>query len=319
VPPFPKPRWDGDFPVDAAREIKALRAHARTRGIPRRSPERLLLATWNIANLGLQKRGDADYDLLAEIIGWFDLVAVQETNDDLRGLRAIMERLPAGRRMLVSDASGNRERGAFVYDTRKVTLLEKVGRLAIPPSDLRRIKPPGARAPFPGFDRGPYMAAFATRGSFRFLLLNVHLFFGSDAQADIDRRAQETFALARWAELRHNSPYAYVRDIIPLGDFNLPQLEPSDPIFRELTRRGLRLPVQHAISQVGGSSLRGLNHYDQIALFPSETTELRQIAVFDFDNAAFRNVFERKTLVQFLAYTRFHLSDHRPLWAELSV
>jgi endonuclease/exonuclease/phosphatase family metal-dependent hydrolase len=319
VPPFPKPAWDGDFPVDAAREIKALRAHARTRGIPRRSPDRLLLATWNIANLGLQRRGEADYDLLAEIISWFDLVAVQETNDDLRGLRAIMERLPASRRMLVSDASGNRERGAFVYDTRKVTLLEKVGRLAIPPSDLKRIKPPGARAPFPGFDRGPDMAAFATRGSFRFLLLNVHLFFGSDAQADIDRRAQETFALARWAELRHNSPYAYVRDIIPLGDFNLPQLDPADPIFKALTSRGLRLPTEHAISQVGGTSLQGVKRYDQVALFPSETTELRRIEVFDFDNAVFKDVFAAKTLKQFLAYTRFHVSDHRPLWAEFSI
>ena len=66
MPPFPKPAWDTDFPVDAAREIKALRAHARLREVPKRSADKLLLATWNIANLGLQKRGDADYDVLAE-------------------------------------------------------------------------------------------------------------------------------------------------------------------------------------------------------------------------------------------------------------
>ncbi len=319
MPPFPKPKWDADFPVDATREIAALRAHARTRGVPKRSKDTLLLATWNIANLGLQQRGDADYDVLAEVISWFDLVAVQETNDNLAGIRAIKERLPASRRMLVSDASGNRERGAFIYDTRKVELLDKVGRLAIPPSDLKRIKPPGSTLPFPGFDRGPYMAAFATRGTFRFLLLNVHLFFGSEDPEDIERRAQETFALARWAELRHGSPYAYVPDIIPLGDFNLPQLDESDPIYRELTRKGLRLPEEHAISQVGGSSLGGVNHYDQIALFPGETTELKQIAVFDFDNAIFKDVFAAKTPKQFLAYTRFHMSDHRPLWAQLSI
>jgi hypothetical protein len=150
-------------------------------------------------------------------------------------------------------------------------------------------------------------------------LLNVHLFFGSDDPEDIQRRAQETFALARWAELRHKSKYAYVPDIIPLGDFNLPKLDKSDPIYRELTRRGLRLPEEHPMSQVGGSSLGGVNHYDQVALFPTETTELEEIAVFDFDNAIFKDVFAAKTPKQFLAYTRFHMSDHRPLWAQFSI
>ena len=144
------------------------------------------------------------------------------------------------------------------------------------------------------------MAAFATKGTFRFLLVNVHLFFGGDAGDDLQRRTQETFALARWAELRHNSPNVYVPDIIPLGDFNLPQMAPTDPIFRELTRRGLRLPEEHVISQVGGSSLQGLKHYDQVALFPTETTELDQIAIFDFDNVVFADVFKAKTIKQFL-------------------
>jgi endonuclease/exonuclease/phosphatase family metal-dependent hydrolase len=319
MPPFKRPTFDADFPVDSAKEIKALRAHAKARGIPKRSADKLLLATWNIANLGVQQRSDPDYAVLAEIISWFDLVAVQETNDNLTGLRAIKELLPANRRILVSEAGGNQERGAFVYDSRTVTLLDKVGRLSIPPKDLAKIKPPGSTEPFKGFDRGPYMAAFATRGAFRFLLVNVHLFFGGDQPDELVRRTQETFALARWAQLRHASPNAYVPDIIPLGDFNLPQMEPTDPIFRELTRRGLRLPEKHAISQVGGTSLQGLNHYDQVALFPTETTELDQIAVFDFDNAVFPEVFGTKTLKQFLAYVRFHVSDHRPLWAQFSI
>lgn len=317
MPPFKRPAFDADFPVDAAKEIKALRAHARTRGVPKRSADKLLIATWNIANLGVQQRGPADYAVLAEMIGWFDLVAVQETNDNLAGLRAIKELLPSNRRILVSEAGGNQERGAFVYDARKVTLLDKVGRLSIAPKDLAKIKPPGSTEPFRGFDRGPYMAAFASRGTFRFLLVNVHLFFGGDEPHEMARRTQETFALARWAQLRHDSPNVYVPDIIPLGDFNLPKMEPADPIFRELTRRGLRLPEHE--SQVGGSSLQGLNHYDQLALFPTATTELEQIAVFDFDNAIFKDVFAAKTLKQFLEYVRFHVSDHRPLWAQFSI
>jgi endonuclease/exonuclease/phosphatase family metal-dependent hydrolase len=321
MPPFPQPEWDALYPVGAGREIAALRAHRRTRRLPRRSADRLLLATWNIANLGLQERGAPDYEVLAEIVSWFDVVAVQETNDNLAGIRAVMEHLPATRRMLVSDASGNRERGAFIYDTRKVTLLDKVGRLSIPPSDLRKIKVPGTTEPFRGFDRGPFMAAFATRGDFRFLLVNVHLYFGGKTARHVLRRAEETYALAWWADRRHRSQFAYVPDIIPLGDFNLPQMDESDRIFRALTKRGLRLPPrgEEAISQVGGTSLGGLSHYDQIALFPGETTELRQLAIFDFDRVVFKNVYDDRGLKDFLAYTRFHLSDHRPLWAEFTV
>ena len=319
MPPFRKPAFDADFPVDSAKEIKALRAHAKERGIPKRSADKLLIATWNIANLGVQGRREPDYAVLAEMLSWFDLVAIQETNDNLSGLRAIMANLPSSRKILVSEAGGNMERGAFLYDSRKVSLLDKVGRLSIAPKDLAKIKPPGTTEPFQGFDRGPYMAAFATKGAFRFLLVNVHLFFGGEGQDEMQRRTQETFALARWAELRHASPNVYVPDIIPLGDFNLPQMEPSDAIFRELTRRGLRLPEEHVISQVGGTSLQGLQHYDQVALFPNETTELEQIAIFDFDNVVFRDVFADKSLTQFLSYVRFHVSDHRPLWAQFSI
>src|SRR4051812_8303812 len=119
MPPFKKPAFDADFPVDAAREIKALRAHAKARGVPKRSADKLLIATWNIANLGVQGRGEADYAVLAEMLSWFDLVAIQETNDNLSGLQAIMTNLPSTRRILVSEAGGNMERGAFLYDSRK--------------------------------------------------------------------------------------------------------------------------------------------------------------------------------------------------------
>ncbi len=321
MPPFPRPKWDGDFTVDAAREVKAIRAHKKLRGIPKRSPDRLLLATWNIANLGSQKRDDpADYTLLAEIVSWFDLIAVQEVNDNLMGLEALKKQLPARYRFLFSDASGNQERGAFIYDSRKVRLLEKVGRLSIPPSQLRHIKLPGSTQPFAGFDRGPYMAGFsALNDKLRLLLVNVHLFFGSDKATDVQRRALETFAVARWANSRHRSKSAYLSDIIPLGDFNLPQLAATDPIFKALTSLGLQLPPTNPISQVGGSSLQGLKHFDQVAFFPSATSELKQVAVFDFDNALYRDVFGQKTLTQFLSYVRFHASDHRPLWAEFTV
>jgi len=187
MPPFPRPRFD--FTYDVARERAALRAYRRDkpgRQIPAKAKDRLLIGTWNVANLGVQDRLDDDYALIAEVISWFDLVAVQEVNDDLRGILAIHEHLPSRYDLLFSDASGNRERQAFLYDSRKVKRLREVGRVAIPPSQLPRIARQGTTTPFTGFDRGPYLASFET-GAFRFALLNVHLFFGSDAPEGITR------------------------------------------------------------------------------------------------------------------------------------
>ncbi|MDH3262092.1 MAG: hypothetical protein OEM81_13985 [Acidimicrobiia bacterium] len=47
----------------------------------------------------------------------------------------------------------------FVYDSDKLTLLEKVGEVAVPPSSHRYIKIPGSTHKFTGFDRNPYLAA----------------------------------------------------------------------------------------------------------------------------------------------------------------
>jgi endonuclease/exonuclease/phosphatase family metal-dependent hydrolase len=119
--------------------------------MPPKQSDRVLIATWNIANLGVQERRDKDYQLLAEILGWFDLIALQEVNDNLTGLRAIHQHLGADYRLLFSDASGNDERMTFVYDATKLALLEEVGEVAPPPSDYRHITLPGIQQRFDGF------------------------------------------------------------------------------------------------------------------------------------------------------------------------
>ncbi len=315
IPPFPKPRSRFDYDLDA--ELHALRDHKELRQVPARRTDRLLLATWNIANFGVQKRREKDHRVIAEILSWFDLVAVQEVADSLAGLYAVREFLADSYRLLISDTAGNDERAVFVYDADKVELLELVGRLSIPVNDLRHIKLPGVDAQFRGFDRSPYLAAFGA-DSFRFVLANVHLFFGSDRPEDMDRRALEAYAVARWADLRGQDPHAYASDIIALGDFNLPQVAPDDPIYGALTKRGLVLP-EHP-TEVGGSSLGGHKHYDQMGFFPSKTKEFNErIGPFDFDNAVFRELWDPKRPAPFLGYTRYYISDHRPLWAEFRI
>jgi endonuclease/exonuclease/phosphatase family metal-dependent hydrolase len=315
MPPFPKPAFSYEYRLSS--QIDALRRYRDTkpgRAIPAKAADRLLVATWNVANLGVQERREKDYLLIAEIVSWFDLVAMQEVNNDLSGLRAIHRHLPRSFRLLFSDTAGNEERMAFIYDSDKVTLLEEVGEVAIPPSDINDIRLPGITQAFEGFDRNPYLAGFSS-DSFVYVLVNVHLYFGSESAISMNRRRLETYAVARWADLRRQSPYAYSRDIIALGDFNLPKAEPGDPIFEALTRRGLHLP-EHS-TQIG-STIETDSHYDQVAFFPGETQQefTGNLGVFDFDGALFRTLWEARTPREFFAYVRYYVSDHRPLWAE---
>jgi endonuclease/exonuclease/phosphatase family metal-dependent hydrolase len=314
MPPFPKPSFTYNYQLDA--QIQALRDWEKTepgRNIPDKAQDRVLLATWNIANLGVQDRRDQDYELIAEILGWFDVIAIQETHSDLTGLMSIKRYMSADYRLLFSDAGGNDERMTFLFDGQKMDLLDEIGEVAPPPSDYRNIKLPGIEQKFDGFDRTPYLATFHS-GGFIFSLVNVHLYFGSDSTVSKNRRSLETFAVARWADNRRKSKYAFTHDIVPLGDFNLPKVQQGDPIFDALTARGMILP-QH--STQAGSAIASDSHYDQVVFFPGETmNEFVEAGVFDFDGAVFRTLWDTRGEKDFLAYVRYYLSDHRPLWAQ---
>ena len=316
MPAFPKPTFAYNYKVQD--EIKALRKWRDTqpgRAIPAKSASRLLVVTWNLANFGVQKRRDDDYQLIAEILSWFDVAALQEVNENLTGLRALQKFLPKKFAVLFSDAAGNNERMTYLYDRNKIKLLEQVGEIAVSPSDHKYVKLPGITQKFTGFDRNPYLAAFKAC-SFTFLLVNVHLYFGKESEAaSIERRCLETYAVARWADLNVKSKYAYATDIIALGDFNLPKVDPADPVYKALTKRGLQLPPH---STEIASAIASDSHYDQVAFFPSQTKQefTGQCGVFDFDGAVFKSLWQTKTPAQFRSYVKYYLSDHRPLWAE---
>jgi endonuclease/exonuclease/phosphatase family metal-dependent hydrolase len=303
-------------------EIQALREYRDKkdgRKIPRKSKDRLLVATWNIANLGLQKRTPKSYKIIAEIVGWFDVVAVQEVADDLSGLRALQQDLPKKYRVLFSDKAGNDERAAFIYDGKKIKLQEKVGEVAVCQSEHRHIHLPGIDQEFGGFDRNPYIASFKIK-DFVFLLMNAHLYFGSEeSEEDENRRALEAFAAARWADLRHDDKHAYTKNIIVLGDFNLPKYEPGDAVYEALRRRGLRRP-KHS-TQVC-SMIASDNHYDQILCLPGAVKQqCTDMGIFDFDGAVFSDLYNSDTAAKkkFKSYVKYYVSDHRPMWAAFNV
>jgi len=177
MPEFPKPKFEFRYEVDA--EIGRLRQWRKKvdRFIPAKSNETLLLATWNIANFGAHDRRDQDHRLIAEILGWFDVIAIQETRSNLSDLDAVAALLPRHRR-LFTDTAGNDERMVYLYDAKKgIAVREQVGEVAIEPSELRHIKLPGVTQSFNGFDRNPFLASFQFKNA-RLTLANVHLYFG---------------------------------------------------------------------------------------------------------------------------------------------
>ncbi len=116
MPAFPKP--ETDYKVLVSKELKNLETYKNTkpgRLIPESKSDNLLIATWNIANLGLQKREASHYKIIAKIISWFDVIALQEINDNLEGFRALQKELPKKYRAVFADASGNNERMAYLH------------------------------------------------------------------------------------------------------------------------------------------------------------------------------------------------------------
>ena len=258
---------------------------------------------------------DSDYRLIAEIVSWFDLVAIQEVNDNLAGLQAIQRaapgQLPAAllRRVRQPRAPSVPLRHAPGHAAGR-------GRAALDPAErLKQIKLPGADAASRALTAAPISPRFQA-GEFRFLLVSVHLFFGSPTDADIERAYPET---SRWpgGPQRRRDKTATSRTSSRSATSTCPK-PTRRPDLPSAHLRGLQIPPH--TSQIG-SAIAADSHYDQIAFFPGPTEKrfTGRMNVFDFDGALFGDLWKGPAAeVDFLAYTRFHMSDHRPLWVEFS-
>ncbi len=67
-----------------------------------------------------------------------------------------------------------------------------------------------------------------------------------------------------------------------------------------------------------GSTIATEHTYDQIIFCPNTNGNCwtSRAGVFDFDGAVSEKLWRTACKGQFFAWLRYHLSDHRPLWAE---
>lgn len=299
--------FHGNISLDIAEGLKLLRKRIEAANIPpSKLDETLNIATWNIREFGKKKRSEAAIHYIAEIIGQFDLVGIVELRDNLTDLNRVLPILgpywDAVYSDAIVDAGGNRERVCYLFDRRACTF-NGLAAEASPP----RVKRGTEYLSEDGFWRAPYLASFKA-GNFDFVALTTHIRWGDND----DARTREIQLLANWLDAKIKGKNAEDLDWIVMGDFNIPSRQSA--MFQALTSTGLVIPPA-LIKDEFGSNLARDKRYDQIMHFPRYGDGFTLAGgVLDFYASDHKPLFPDLTKTEFT----FQLSDHLPLWLQIS-
>ncbi len=282
--------------------------------------------------------------LIAHIFRRFDLIAIQEVKDDFQDFTDVLRHVGGSFDSITTETAGNMGRLAFVYRKRKVSPANLFGEMALRDTEYPKltVKVKWADAQkieridtfrglrFRPFDRNPFIGSLVS-DAVRFTLVSVHFYFGSfgDARKKEERmkyacRVLEIYAMSRWADRRPDKDSTYDKDIILLGDMNVPAMTQRDSTYTALVKFGWN-PLAY-VSKTGGSNLGNDKIYDQMVFAPGTIgSRVLNFDVFDFENAVFKLLWNRisrdlshtSTVRLFNQHVRHHLSDHRLVWIEL--
>lgn len=294
---------------DIAKGLIALKSRIADANIPSsKIDETLNIATWNIREFGKKRRDEASIHYIAEILGQFDLIGVVELRENLEDLGRVIRILGPYWRVVysdvIADAGGNGERVAYIYDKRAVVF----NGLAAEANEPRK-KKGFEYLPEKSFWRAPYVASFKA-GNFDFVVLTTHIRWGDS----MDARKDEIERLADWIEAKRLSKYNEDKDLIVMGDFNIPSL--SSPLFKAIAKHGLQLPK--GLAGLGhGSNLEKDKRYDQIlhhAQYPETFSNKGGIVDFYINSGRIKELFPSgPSKTEFT----FQMSDHLPLWMQI--
>jgi endonuclease/exonuclease/phosphatase family metal-dependent hydrolase len=270
------------------------------------------IATWNIREFGRRRRKPASIHYIAEILNEFDLIAITELRDNLTDLKRVMDILGPYWDVVVSDfikdRKGNRERLGFLFDSRSV-IFTGLAAEADPPR-LRR----GRRADIEDdWWRRPYMASFRA-GNFDFVLLAAHIRWGA-AEED---RIPPLRRLAKWVDQRRKQRFAVDKDIIVMGDFNIPKVA-NDRLFDAISSTGLKIPP--ALRDVVRTNIAAsAKRYDQILHYPTDEARFPATGAggtLDFNAGDWKELYPDPGHRPAQARYTYELSDHLPLWVQV--
>jgi endonuclease/exonuclease/phosphatase family metal-dependent hydrolase len=294
--------------------------------IPAKKIDRnLLIGTWNIRAFGnLTRKWQSDDDdspkrdlhsvlCIAEIIKRFDVIAIQEVKANIRALRDTLKLLGSNWSLILTDVSkgdsGNGERMAYLFDTRRVQLSGLACELVIPNEWTKGITD---NALTEQFVRTPYAVSFRSNEQ-TFILVTLHIKYGKKSS----ERIKELKGIAEWLADWAGNINAYDQNLIALGDFNIDAR--GDLLDKTFLLEGLYVPPQLQNEAVTRSIFNETKYYDQIAWFNSDgkiprlSMEFINGGNYDFVPYALEN---RNMTKRSLSYL---MSDHYPLWAEFKV
>lgn len=304
--------FHGNLDYYTALGLKELKARIAKSNIPSSKLDKSInVATWNIREFGKSRRRKDSLHFIAEILGQFDLIAVTELRKNLSELKKVLDILGPYWKVVFSDYTfdrgGNGERMAYIYDKRVVVF---TGLAAEADAPRKKNKNTGEYESLLNWWRPPYIASFSA-GNFDFILLTVHIRWGNK----LSERKRALELLAKWIDKKRKDTYSVDKDILVMGDFNIPKLD--DDLFQAITSKGLRIP----------DSIRGLDHgsnlaknkrYDQIFYYPKYTKSFTNHGgILDFHTGEIDKLYPKDT-PDFNSYT-FEMSDHLPLWVQLNL
>ena len=284
-----------------------------------------MIGTWNIRAFGnLTRKWQSNDDdspkrdlhsihCIAEIIKRFDVIAIQEVKANIRALRDTLKLLGNNWSLVLTDVSkgdsGNGERMAYLFDTRRVQLSGLACELVVPNERTESITDNALEEQFV---RTPYAVSFRSNVQ-TFILVTLHIKYGKKS----NERIKELKGIAEWLADWAGNINAYDQNLIALGDFNIDAR--GDLLDETFLSEGLYVPPQLQSEGATRSIFDKTKYYDQIAWFNSDgkipklSMEFLNGGNYDFVPYALAN---RKTTKQRLSYL---MSDHYPLWAEFKI
>ncbi len=310
------------IPAYVSSGLDRLKEDLDTRIPPKQVDRNVMIATWNIRAFGdftdkwnANKDDSPKRDLqsiiyIAEIISRFDVVAVQEVKANIKALETLMKFLGDHWSFILTDvtkgASGNGERIAYLFDTRRVQLSGLASELVVPKEELNKIDEDALSEQFA---RTPYAVSFKIDGK-SFILVTLHILYGNNKK----QRIPELKAIANWLSDWGKDSNVYDKNLIALGDFNIEKR--GDLLHETFISSGLHIPAD--MQTVTRSIFDETKFYDHIAWFMGDngtsrlSLEYLRGGNYDFvDSVTYRGGTTKKEL-------SWKISDHYPLWAEFS-
>lgn len=312
-------------PVDVIENLQLLSYDLDSKIPFKKLDKNLLIATWNIRAFGnltrewssglkdSPKRDMHSILCIAEIISRFDVIAIQEVKANIRALRDTLKVLGNNWSLILTDVnkgdSGNGERMAYLFDTRRVSLSGLACELVVPNEWYGTID---SGALNEQFVRTPYAVSFRSLDK-TFVLVTLHIKYGKKSQD----RIKELKGIAKWLADWAGDLNAYDQNLIALGDFNIDVR--GDLLDKTFLSEGLYVPPALQDPSVTRSIFNETKYYDQIAWFnnhqhlPNLSLEFLKAGSYDFVPVVLKNQNLTKLSLS------WKMSDHYPLWTEFAV